>query len=67
MINNTRVLLDVASLAVQLREEGHIVTAAKHTAIFLNAIRGIPIRSLENFPEVLLKEQYKDYLKNLSR
>ena len=68
LIGHTRLILDLPALAGLIKESGESVVKVVVTEFskFLFAVRGIPIRSLEQIPEAELRRQFSDELSGLS-
>eukprot|EP00794_Sanderia_malayensis_P013256 gene13256-14620_t len=68
-INHTRKLLDLAAVYVSLKEPegGYIKVAATTSEEVLQAIRSIPVRSLNNVSNQLLIDQHKEFLRRLEK
>ena len=69
IIEATRVVLDLPSLALSIKEEGASATsvAVLNFPHFNNAISKIPVNSLKNVPEDELKSQYRCFLERLEK
>ena len=67
IIEVTRVVIDLPSLALSIKEEGASATsvAVLNFPHFKNAISKIPVNSLKNVPEDELKSQYRCFLERL--
>ena len=69
IIEATRVVIDLPSLALSIKEEGASATsvAVLNFPHFNNAISKIPVNSLKNVPEDELKSQYRCFLERLEK
>ena len=69
IIEEARVILDFATLAVMMKDEGGSAVNVFLTKFpkFKTAVKKIPIKSLENVPDEELKIQYKLFLERLEK
>lgn len=69
IVEATRVVLDLPSLALSIKEEGASATSVSVLQFqhFKNAISNIPVNSLKNVPEDELKAQYRCFLERLEK
>ena len=67
VIEQTRKLLDLTAVSVSLRKPdgGYIKVAATTSEDVVQAIRSIPVRSLNDVPNQLLIDQHKEFLRRL--
>ena len=66
-IGHTRTVLDLPDIASKLKgpDSGHIKVAVTQGPLFVQAVRGVPVRSLNNVSDDELKRQYREFLKRL--
>ena len=67
IINLTKVILDLPSLGKKLHSVGggYIKVSRQEFPTYLHAIKNIPVRSLNNINEEVLKSEYKEFLRRL--
>ena len=66
-IGHTRTVLDLPDIACKLKgpDGGHIKVAVTQGPFFVQAVCGVPVRSLNNVSDDELKTQYRKFLKRL--
>ena len=66
----TKTILDLPSIALNLKDKqhgGYIKVAATEFTNFLNAVRSLHVRSLDNVRDIILMDQYKEFLQRLQK
>ena len=66
-IGHTRTVLNLPDIACRLKgpDGGHIKIAVTRGPLFVEAVRAVPVRSLNNVSDDELKRQYRSFLKRL--
>ena len=66
-IGHTRTVLNLPDIACRLKgsDGGHMKVAVTEGPLFVEAVRAVPVRSLNNVSDDELKKQYKEFLKRL--
>ena len=66
-IGHTKTVLNLPDIACRLKGPygGHIMIAVTQGLVFVNAVRAVPVRSLNVVPDDDLTKQYREFLKRL--
>ena len=67
VISHTKTVLNLPDIAAKLKgpDGGYIKNAVTQGPLFVDAIRSVPVRSLNNVSDDELKRQYRQFLKRL--
>lgn len=67
VISHTKTILNLPDIAAKLKgpDGGHIKQAVIQGPLFVDAVRSVPVRSLNNISDNELKRQYRQFLKRL--
>ena len=68
-IGHTKTVLNLPDIACRLKgpDGGHIKIAVTQGPVFMNAVRAVPVRSLNVVSDDNLKKQYREFLKRLEK